>query len=80
MRKGEKRPATWNNAPPTGRQGEQGLRTQLAAIARALKDKHLSHKDRLRYLDHAAQLRNELRLVTQEKLRKQLGELQATES
>jgi hypothetical protein len=78
MRKGEKRPRKWSNAVPTGRQGEAGIRAQLASIARALKDRNLKHKDRLRYLDHSARLQNELRLVTQERLQRRVEELEAS--
>ena len=80
MRKGEKRPRKWSNAVPTGRQGEAGIRSQLSSIARALTDKHLSHKHRLEYLRHAERLQNELKQVTTERLKRQVEELEATES
>ena len=80
MKKGQPRPRRWSNQAPTGRQSEAGIRSQLASIARALKDKTLRHKDRLRYLDHGARLQNELRLVVQEKLRRRVEELEANES
>jgi len=77
VKKGEKRPRKWSNQAPTGRQGEMGIRAQLASIARALADKRLTHKNRLEYLRHAERLQNELRQVTTERLKRQVEELES---
>ena len=77
MKQGEKRPRAWSSAAPTGRMSEQGLRSQLASITAALRDRSLSHRLKLRYLDHAAELRRELQAVVREKLTARLKELQA---
>ena len=79
MKRGEKRPRKWSNQAPTGRMGEMQIRSLLLSVTRAMRDKHLTHKQRLEYLRHAERLQNELRLVTQEKLRRQVEELQAAE-
>jgi hypothetical protein len=76
MRKGEKRPRAWSNEPVEGRMSLGVIRSQIAAVTRALRDKNLSHKNRLQYLDHAQRLDAELKAVTRAKLQRQIAELE----
>ena len=78
--KGEKRPHDWDNSPIEGRMSAGAIRSQILAISKAVKDKNLSHKDRLKYLDHAERLDRELKVVTKAKLQRQIAELEMAES
>jgi hypothetical protein len=80
MRKGEKRPHEWDNLPVEGRMSLTVIRSQIAAVTRALRDKTISHKTRLAYLGHAERLDKELKAVTRAKLQRQLAELETPES
>jgi hypothetical protein len=57
---------------PTGRPSERTIRSNLASIGRAMKDRSLSHKARFEYLKFDRDLRAELKAVTKEKLDRQL--------
>jgi hypothetical protein len=67
-------------AKPTGRPSERTIRSNLASIGRAMKDKSLSHKTRLEYLKYDRELRTELKAVTKEKLDRQLRAINAKPS
>jgi hypothetical protein len=76
MKKGQPRPHEWENLPVEGRMSLTVIRSQIAAITRALRDKNLSHKNRLQYLTHAERLDKELKAITKAKLQRQLAELE----
>jgi len=79
MKKGQPRPHEWDNLPVEGRMSLGVIRSQIAAITRALRDRGISHKTRLQYLAHTERLDRELKAVTKAKLQRQLAELEPAE-
>jgi len=65
---------------PLGRPSERTIRSNLASIGRAMKDKSLPHKTRLEYLKYDRELRGELKAIVKEKLDRQLRALNVDES